>query len=222
MLCGRGQSSGRVGWGPAPVAFSGDSPTSEVSRSPQSVLCATCPGCSHGFGLKCVDSTNESRDRCKAIMRKQHGVITRGQALSAGLSSRQVEHRLCSGVWSRLLPRVNAPVELRATWHQRVMAACLWAGDGAAASHRTAAALLRLPGFAKGKIEISTARRLRRPGLVAYRRSLRPSDVMKVDGIPVTSVPITLLNLAAVESLDRLEVAVDDVLVRGLVTWARL
>ena len=155
-------------------------------------------------------------------MRKQHGVITRGQALSAGLSPRQVEHRLCSGVWSRLLPRVYAPVELRATWHQRVMAACLWAGDGAAASHRTAAALLRLPGFAKAKIEISTPRRLRRPGLVAYRRSLRPNDVMKVDGIPVTSVPITLLNLAAVESLDRLEVAVDDVLVRGLVTWGRL
>lgn len=165
---------------------------------------------------------NEARDRCGAIMGKQYGVITRAQALSTGLSPRQLEHRLCSGAWRKLLPRVYAPVEVPATWHQRVMGACLWAGDGSAASHRTAAALLRISGFGKGMIEISTSRRLTRPGLIAYRRNLRPNDVIRVDGIPVTSTPLTLLSVAAFEPRDRLELAVDDVLVRGLISRERL
>lgn len=102
------------------------------------------------------------------------------------------------------------------------MAACLWAGDGAAASHRTAAALLRIRGFNKVGIEISTSRRLAHPGLIAYRRHLRPNDVIRIDGVPVTSTPTTLLGLAAIESRDRLEIAVDDVLVRGLISRERL
>jgi hypothetical protein len=152
----------------------------------------------------------------------QHGVITRAQRFSAGLSPRQLEHRLCSGAWRKLLPRVYAPAEMPATWHQRVMAACLWAGDGSAAFHRTAATLLRIPGFSRGMIEISTSRRLARPGVIAYRRHLRPNDVVRVDGIPVTSTSLTLLSLAAVESRDRLELAVDEVLVRGLISRERL
>ena len=185
------------------------------------MLRATSAQSSGMFAFRMVRK-EQFRDRCRAIMRRQHGAITRRQALAAGLSLRQVEHRLFSGEWRRLLPGVYSPAELPVTWHQRVMAACLWGGDGAAASHRAAAALLKLPGFPKGKIEISTPRRLARPGLVAYRRSLRTNDVMRVDGIPVTSIPITLLNLGAVESLDRLEIAMDDVLVRGLVSRERL
>ncbi|MGI8521369.1 MAG: type IV toxin-antitoxin system AbiEi family antitoxin domain-containing protein [Actinomycetota bacterium] len=163
-----------------------------------------------------------TRDRCAKIMRRQHGVITREQALSAGLSRRQIDLRLRSGVWQRLLPTVYRPAELPATWHQRVMAACLWAGAGAAASHRTATALLRLPGFGRGSIEITTSRRLERSGLVVHRRTLRPNDVIRVDGINVTCVPMTLVDLGSIESLDRLETAVDDILVRGLVTTDRL
>ncbi|MDQ3659841.1 MAG: hypothetical protein M3454_02020 [Actinomycetota bacterium] len=155
-------------------------------------------------------------------MSRQHGLITREQAILAGLSARQIDLRLRSGVWRRLLPRVYRPAELAATWHQRVMAACLWAGDGAAASHRTAAVLLRMPISGSGKIEISTPRRLERPGLVVHRRALRPNDVIRADGLSVTGVALTLLDLGAIESLERLEMAVDDVLVRGLITTDRL
>ena len=155
-------------------------------------------------------------------MRRQHGLITREQALGAGLSRRQVDLRLRSEAWRKLLPRVYCPAELPATWLQRVMAACLWAGAEASASHRTAAVLLRLPSFGRGRIEIATPRRLERPGLVVHRRTLRPNDVIRVDGINVTCVPMTLVDLGAVESFDRLESAVDDVLLRGLATTDRL
>ena len=170
----------------------------------------------------CVTLQKGTRDCCAAIMGRQHGLITRDQALTAGLSPRQVDLRLRSGVWRRLLPRVYRPAELPATWHQRVMAASLWAGAGAAASHRTAAVLLRIPSLDRGKIEIITSRRLERSGLLVHRRSLRPNDVIRVDGINVTCVPMTLVDLGAVESFDRLERVVDDVLVRGLVTPDRL
>ena len=162
------------------------------------------------------------RARCAAIMARQQGLITRSQALSTGLSRRQVDGRLASSEWRRLMPTVYAPAELFATWHQRVIAACLWAGENAAASHATAAHLLGFPGFPREGIEICTPRRLVRAGIVVHQRSLRPRDVVRVDRIPVTSVPRTLVDVAAACSLERLETAVDNVLVRGLTTKDRL
>ena len=163
-----------------------------------------------------------TRDHCAKIMRSNTGLSPANRPLSAGLSHRQIDLRLRSGVWRRLVPTVYRPAELPATWHQRVMAACLWAGAGSAASHRTAAALLRIPGFGRGGIEITTSRRLKRSGVVVHRRRLRPNDVIRVDGINITCVPMTLVDLGSIESLDRLETAIDDILIRGLVTTDRL
>ena len=42
-----------------------------------------------------------------------------------------------------------------ATWHQRLMAACLVGGPGAVASHRSAGALWGLDGLAPGPIEVT-------------------------------------------------------------------
>jgi very-short-patch-repair endonuclease len=162
------------------------------------------------------------RARCAAIMARQHGLITRTQALSTGLSRRQLDGRLASGEWRKLMPTVYAPAELFATWHQRVIAACLWAGESAAASHGTAAHLLGFPGFPREGIEICTPRRLVSAGVVVHQRSLAPHHVVHVDRIPVTSVPKTLVDVAAKCSLERLEIAVDNVLVRGLTTKDRL
>jgi hypothetical protein len=40
-------------------------------------------------------------------MARQHGLITRSQALSTGLSRRQVDGRLASGEWHKLMPTVR-------------------------------------------------------------------------------------------------------------------
>src|SRR3954467_6263984 len=45
-----------------------------------------------------------------------------------------------------------------ATWEQRLLAAVMATGHGAAASRRSAAALWRLPGFRRGPIEVTQAR----------------------------------------------------------------
>ena len=103
------------------------------------------------------------------------------------------------------------------TWHQRVMAACIWAGPGAVASHRTAAALLDLPGFKPGIIEITTSRRLSAAGIIVHRCRMNARiDNSTCDGIPITAAHRTIIDLCAVSSHERVERALDAVLVRGL------
>jgi very-short-patch-repair endonuclease len=105
-----------------------------------------------------------------------------------------------------------------------LLAACLAMGDGAAASHRAAAALWRLAGLEPGAIEI-TVPRGRRPnprGTIVHQLELLPVDVTIVEAIPTTTPARTLIDLAAVAPADLVEEALDDALRRGLVTLPRL
>src|SRR5680860_622447 len=82
-------------------------------------------------------------------------------------------------------------------WKQRAMAACLWAGDGAALSHKSAALLWGLDGIVTSLVEITTPRALSDPRVMIHRSRLLTGDhVTRVGGIPVTSPTRTLLNLS--------------------------
>ena len=77
---------------------------------------------------------------------RQHGAITRQQALSLGLSSPTIVRRVSGGEWVRVFPGVYRLAAAPCTWEQTVLAGCLAAGRGAVASHRAAGTLLGLPG----------------------------------------------------------------------------
>ncbi len=79
------------------------------------------------------------------------------------------------------------------------MAAVLALGPGAVLSHRAAAALHELAG-AGPAIDVTVPRRARRrPGMRVHQaRALDPRDTTSVQGIPVTSIPRTLLDLAGI------------------------
>ena len=97
------------------------------------------------------------------------------------------------------------------------MAAVLSAGNDAVLSHRSAAALWRLLPPSSIAIEVTRPREFRsRPGVRARCSAIRSDEVALVDGIPVTSMPRTLFDLAAVASRHRLETAFNEVEVRGL------
>jgi len=91
-------------------------------------------------------------------------------------------------------------------------------------SHCAAAALWGFPGFAPGSIELSVPRaRWRARGHIVHRpMPLARADVTKIDGIPVTTVARTLIDIAGVAPAGVLEEALDDALHRKLVTVARL
>lgn len=98
----------------------------------------------------------------------------------------------------------GAPV----TWEQRVLAAVLAAGPGAAASHRTAAVLWGL--LSAGVIEIVVPRG-RTPDLrgVIVHQTRDPIVTATRRGIPVTTPMRTLVDLGAVVPGAVVEVAVD-------------
>jgi very-short-patch-repair endonuclease len=97
------------------------------------------------------------------------------------------------------------------------MAAVLACGHGAVVSHRSAAALYKvLPYPARGDVWITTpsAAGGQRPGIRLRRtRRLHRLDVSELDGLPITSLSRTILDLAAIVEKAQLEQAVAQVLV---------
>jgi hypothetical protein len=93
--------------------------------------------------------------------------------------------------------------------------------DDAAVARRSAAFVWDLPGGRDDIVEVVSPHRLRvqRDRVVAHEsRNLRDVDRTEVDGIRVTTVPRTLLDLGAVCSEAVLEMAVDRALRRELTT----
>jgi very-short-patch-repair endonuclease len=161
----------------------------------------------------------EAVERCDRLAANQHGVLSREQALVAGLSNGAISRRVTSGRWRVLHAGVYALRAVPTSWEQRLMAAILCGGPTALASHRSAAAIRRLDGVDERPVEISikTGRRIR--GTIVHRR--RPTDDPAVEvlgGIPVTGVERTLLDLAAVVTPQRAGLALDDALRRDLTT----
>jgi hypothetical protein len=96
------------------------------------------------------------------------------------------------------------------------MAAVLAAGRAAVLSHRSAGALWDLRPSASGRPEVTAPSQCRRAGLRTYQAELEPDEVTQVDGIPVTTVARTLLDLAAVLPPSQLERAVERAEALGL------
>jgi Protein of unknown function (DUF559) len=98
------------------------------------------------------------------------------------------------------------------------MAAVLACGPTALLSHRDAAAHWGLIRSSSPRIDVTTARRCRRrPGITLHRsRRIHPEDRRIEDGIPVTSVARTLLDLAEVVWPRQLDRAVEEAVRHGL------
>ena len=87
------------------------------------------------------------------ILRTQWGVITRRQALDAGLSRHQIDHRLRTGQWIREHQGTFRLAGARSTWESRLLSATL--ASGGVASHRCGAALWYLDVYANPRAEIT-------------------------------------------------------------------
>jgi predicted transcriptional regulator of viral defense system len=135
----------------------------------------------------------------RALMRRQHGVLTRTQALAAGMSARQIEYRLARGEWIAICKGLYRASTSPLTYKAKALAACLHAGDGAVASHMTAAALHELDDARPGRIEITVPRdgHHESPLAVVHRAShLSRQDVRRIDGVRCTGVARTLCDIA--------------------------
>lgn len=146
----------------------------------------------------------------------QHGAVARWQLLALGMSDGAIKKRVTRGRLRQIHAGVYAPGHKALTMKGRHSAAWLTGGEDAVLSYHSAAWLWEIP--APGglfHLTLPDARRSRRS--IRYHHHYLPADeVAEVDGLPVTTVARTLLDLAAVLPAFRLEKAIHQAEYRGL------
>lgn len=157
------------------------------------------------------------------IAATQHGVVTRAQLLSAGVSPAEIRRRLVKGV---LLSEYRGTYRVghRApSVEASYMAAVLACGESAILSGLAAAYLLGLVRGSAPKPEVTTPTQRRVRGIRTRRsRRIDPPDATRVRGVPVTTAPRTLVDLAATLELDQLARACHEAGVRYRTTPAQV
>jgi hypothetical protein len=131
---------------------------------------------------------------------RQHGLVTAAQLGRLGLSRAAVSKRVRAG---RLHPKYRGVYALghpRLSQEGEWMAAVLAAGPGAALSHLAAASLHAIWRRRADGIDVIAPgnRRPRRGFRLHMCRDLDPRDITRRHGIPVTTVPRTLVDLTDV------------------------
>jgi very-short-patch-repair endonuclease len=128
---------------------------------------------------------------------RQHGIVARWQLLRLGLTEQMIKTRVRHGGLHRFHRGVYAYGHRSITIESRWMAAVLAFGPDAVLSHRSAGQLWGLVPRSSIAPEITKPRRAgERPHLVVHRGQLPGDEVVRVRGIPVTSVPRTMFDLA--------------------------
>lgn len=141
------------------------------------------------------------------LARRQWGVVSVEQLRALGFGRSAVTRRVRAGRLHRLYRGVYAVGHVHLGRDGRRLSAVLACGEGAVLSHRSAAAHWGLLQTNQARVDV-TARRGRREvaGIrLHWSRSLTAQDTTTNEGMPITSIARTLLDLAATVRSDRLE-----------------
>jgi predicted transcriptional regulator of viral defense system len=112
---------------------------------------------------------------CRELLAGQGGIISRRQALRAGVSENTIDGRLRSGAWQQLHHGVYATFTGEPPRRAWLWAAALRSGPGAALSHQTAAELFQLTDTPSPLIHVTipAGRRVRGVAGIRVHRSSR-------------------------------------------------
>lgn len=134
------------------------------------------------------------------VARDQRGVFTMAQGVACGFPRSTINSRVAQGLYESIHPGVYGLAGSGDSWERQVTAGVFSAGELAAASHRTAAYLWAMTSKRPDDIEVTTKRhrrRIRCEMTVHESKDLRASDIVNVDGVPVTSAVRTIVDLGA-------------------------
>jgi very-short-patch-repair endonuclease len=145
------------------------------------------------------------------LVRRQHGVVTRGQLLELGLGPDAIKHRVGRGRLHPLWRGVYAVGRPEVNQQGRWMGAVLSCGQAAVLSHGSAAALWGLMPLGSG-IDVVVPQGVvrNRPGIRVHRRATTERKDRRVAGIPVTDPVLTLVDLASCVPQWQLERAINE------------
>jgi hypothetical protein len=157
------------------------------------------------------------------VAARQHGLITRAQAVEAGYDKAAIYRACRAGRWRIVARAVYQIVGAPWTWHTSVVRDCL-ANDGVA-SHRSCAVLLRAGPFRPGPPEITVRAGSKDHDAGPRVHEARDFDLIRsitIDGIRTTPPARLAVDLGAVVPYAQYEATIDQLVGRGDVTWAQL
>ena len=160
-----------------------------------------------------IDAESSPGDREVGLLAaRQHGIVARRQLVALGLGEGAIDNRVSSGRLHPLYRGIYAVGHRSISRQGRWMAAVLAAGPNAVLSHGSAAALWDLQSTSSQRIDVTAPRaRREQDGFRLHRvRRLDPADRAVEEGIPVTSVHRTLLDLAELDEPQRLRRALEN------------
>jgi hypothetical protein len=162
------------------------------------------------------------KDRTDGRFARQHGVISRAEAMADGLTHRQIQFRVASGIWIAVNPGVYRHPAHPTTPEQLILAAVLAGGPGAVASHQAAAYLWKLLDWreaGRAAVTVVSPSHRRNHGFDLHRvRELDWARVRTWKGIECTDPWWTLADLGAAVDGALLDQAIDRGLANRLVT----
>ncbi len=154
--------------------------------------------------------------RLADITTGQHGAITAGQALAAGMSSSELRRRVQSGVLERVGSHTLRSPFVASTALADLAALVLDCGAGAVASGPTAAALHGMDGFVLRPpfhVTVARGRNVQRAQHHLHTTTdLPPRDRSTVEGVRAMSATRTLIDLARFVTPRLLTAALDSAL----------
>jgi very-short-patch-repair endonuclease len=157
------------------------------------------------------------------LAERQHGIVARSQLLRHGLSPGLVEARVDAGVLVTVYEGVFAVGHRKLSREAHWLAAVFASGPGALLSHGSAA---KLWGIGKGGDRVEVTRHsggTTRTVIWVHQTRFLPDDHIAVQqGIPVTSVERTCLDMAARIGRRGLERMVVDADRARLLNWSQL
>jgi len=147
----------------------------------------------------------------ESIAAMQGGVITRSQALAAGLTDKQIKYRIDTDRWSRLT--AGGYRTIRTSGRRNLARAATAVLPNCVASHFSAGALHSLRHVDTRTVSVMVHSRTTHtfPDVRVYRsHDLTSEHTVRIDNIPTTSIPRTIVDLAAVVQPRRLRMIIDD------------
>ena len=125
-------------------------------------------------------------------------MVSRAELLEAGISASSIDRRVRSGALLLEHPGVYRVGHRAPSREARYLAAVMACGPGAVLSGRAAAHLHRLIKGRPPPPEVTSPTERRIDGILTRRsRTLDPRDVTAIHNIPTTTVPRTIVDLAA-------------------------
>jgi very-short-patch-repair endonuclease len=168
-----------------------------------------------------LDMQGKQQERGIAeLAERQYGLITRAQLTELGIGSGAIEHRVRLKRLHLLHRGVYAVGQRQLPREARWLAAVFAYGPGTVLSHRAGGThwqLVRDSGWCD--VTLPQWRRPR-PGITVHQARLPADEITIHAGIPITTVPRTLFDLAAVLPARQLERAINEAEVRQL--WDEL